>query len=439
MDRVRTFDRRVRPQRIRAFTALVALLLLLAACAGGGPAPSASSASSDSAESEGAAPGNGQGVSDDTIKIGVHGPFSGNASIYGKAQHMAIALYKERNEQGGINGRQIEIVEADDACDATTMQGVIRKFAQQDEVFMIHGGSCSNAVIASKPLIDELQIPYLSVNAASGTISNPPLRNLFQPKPTADEIGAAVAAFADSTGLGTVGVVAQSDEWGQTSVDPVKEILPETSLEVVVDEQIDPETGDTTPQVRKLLGADPGVGIVFAYPAPMSVFLRDAKAQQLDIPFITGDGARPDEQFGRIGDRDAADNLFSAYTFTAPVTDPAFEKYRELLTKYYPNDEFDAVALEGVISAELNIAILEAMGDDLTWENWIATAESPDGYSTEVGGPMQFLPFDENDPRTRRPGMEVNFSALDPSTDDASIVVIQSWEEWEGLSASASR
>lgn len=435
MDMVGTRGRLIGQCRSRGIAAMAVLLLILSACGGaGGPAASGSTGGS-------AAPASAtsQGVTGDTIKIGVHGPFSGNAAIYGKAQHMAIALYKERNEQGGINGRTLEIVEADDACDATTMQGAIRKFAQQDQVFMIHGGSCSNAVIAAKPLIEELKIPFLSVNAASGSITNPPLPNLFQPKPTADEIGAAVAAFADSTGLETVGIVAQSDEWGQTSVDPAKAALPETSLEIVSDEQIDPETGDTTPQVRKLLNAKPGVGIVYAYPAPMSVFLRDAAAQGLDIPFITGDGARPDEQFGRIGDRDAADNLFSAYIYTAPVDDPAFDKYRELLAKYYPNDEFDGVALEGAISAQLNMQILEAMGDDLTWDNWIATAERSDGFSTDVGGPMLFEPFDASDPRTRRPGMEIKFSALDPSTDDASIVVIASWDDWEQLAASASR
>lgn len=434
MDTAGTLGRPGSRFRASGLAAVAALLLILSACGGTG-----TPASSNGGASEAPAGDTTQGVTDEAIKIGVHGPFSGNAAIYGKAQHMAIALYKQRNEEGGINGRQLEIVEADDACDATTMQGVIRKFAQQDEVFMIHGGSCSNAVIASKPLIEELGIPFLSVNAASGTISNPPLRNLFQPKPTADEIGAAVATFAESTGLGTVGIVAQSDEWGQTSVDPAKATLPETSLETVADEQIDPETGDTTPQVRKLLSAEPGVGIVFAYPAPMSVFLRDAAAQGLDIPFVTGDGARPDEQFDRIGDREAADNLFSAYTYTAPLDDPAFDKYRELLAEYYPNDEFDGVALEGAISAELNMQIIEAMGDDLTWDNWITTAESEEGYSTEVGGPMQFLPFDAEDPRTRRPGMEIKFSALDPATDDASIVVIKTWADWESLSASASR
>ena len=35
------------------------------------------------------------------------------------------------------------------------MQGLIRKFVEQDKVFMINGGSCSNALVAAKPLIEE--------------------------------------------------------------------------------------------------------------------------------------------------------------------------------------------------------------------------------------------------------------------------------------------
>lgn len=372
-----------------------------------------------------------QGVTDDTIKIGVYGPFSGNASVYSKAQHMAIAIYKDANENGGINGRQLEIVEADSACDPTTVQAIVRRFAEQDKVFMIHGGSCSNALIAARPVIESAGIPFLSMNAASNAISNPPIGNLFQPKPTVDEIGAAIVAFVESNPtVEDIGIIAQSDEWGQTSLQPVLDALEASDLNVVVNEQIDPETGDTTAQVRRLLQEEPDMAIVFAYPAPMSVFLRDAYAQGLEIPIVTGDGARPEEQIERIGAREPAEELFSAYTFTAPVDAPEFERYRELLAKHYPNDVFDAVALEGAISAEFNLEVLRNMGDELTWENWIATAETVE-VTTAVGGEMQFQAFAPDEPRTRRPGMTVRFSALDPAQTGTKIVVITNWSDWE--------
>jgi branched-chain amino acid transport system substrate-binding protein len=378
-----------------------------------------------------AASGPTQGVTEKTIKIGVFGPFSGNASVYSKAQHMAISVYRDQNEHGGVNGRTLDLVIADDACDPTTMQGLIRKFVEQDKVFMVHGGSCSNALITSKRVIQAAGVPLLTVNAASGTITSPPLRNLFQPKPTAEELGEAIVGFVASNPTAhRLAIVTQSDEWGQTFLKPVLAGLARTKLEIVVNEQMDPQTGDATPQVRKVLAAKPDMVIVFAYPQPMSVFLRSANPQGLNGPFVTGDGARPEEQLERIGSREPVQNLFSAYTFTKPVDDPGFLRYKELLAKHYPRDAFDAIAIEGAISAEMNIQALSRMGNDLTWESWIRSMESDQGFDTAVGGRMKFLPFDPSSPRSRRPGSAVNFSVLAPGGAGKSIVVLPDWAGW---------
>ena len=46
------------------------------------------------------------------------GPLTGATSVYGyPINNGAIAIYKEINDQGGINGRKIEIVHEDGACD----------------------------------------------------------------------------------------------------------------------------------------------------------------------------------------------------------------------------------------------------------------------------------------------------------------------------------
>ena len=80
-----------------------ALALLVAGCGG-------SSEGSDGA----------QGVTDDSIKIGLFAPFSGTAAVYGKGIHTIESTYKELNAQGGINGRKIELVIEDTKCDPTT-------------------------------------------------------------------------------------------------------------------------------------------------------------------------------------------------------------------------------------------------------------------------------------------------------------------------------
>ena len=91
------------------------------------------------------------GITDTTIKLGMFGPLTGAVSIYGyPINNGAIAIYREINEQGGINGRKIEIVHEDGSCDPAKTRAAVKKLVHNDKVFMIHGGNCSAAVMAAK-------------------------------------------------------------------------------------------------------------------------------------------------------------------------------------------------------------------------------------------------------------------------------------------------
>ena len=86
---------------------VVAAAGVLTACGGSSSSTAASAAGSAAA-------------SGDTIKIGVMGPLTGNVSVYGQAVVNGAALYlKQVNADGGINGKQIEILTEDEQGDAT--------------------------------------------------------------------------------------------------------------------------------------------------------------------------------------------------------------------------------------------------------------------------------------------------------------------------------
>jgi hypothetical protein len=127
--------------------------------------------------------------------------------------------------------------------------------------------------------------------------------------------------------------------------------------------------------------------------------------------------------------------MFGAYAYKHPVSAPEYDEYRELLEKYYPQDEFDSNALLAITGALANIEVLTRMGDNLTWDNWIATMEGLENFDTPVNAsPVTFAPYDPNDPSTRRGGTIVAFAHLDPAaTEGNELVVVQTWEEWEAL------
>src|SRR5208337_3043484 len=71
------------------------------------------------------------GVSADTIKIGMFGPITGPASVFAKSLYGAAAIYKDVNDNGGINGRKIELLVEDDGCDPNKGIAAVKKLISQ--------------------------------------------------------------------------------------------------------------------------------------------------------------------------------------------------------------------------------------------------------------------------------------------------------------------
>ena len=93
------------------------------------------------------------GVTKDTIKIGVFGPMTGAAALFGKSVFGIESVYQDINDKGGIHGRKIVLVRDDDGCDPARGLAAFKKLVTQDEVLAINGGACSNVVMAIKPEI----------------------------------------------------------------------------------------------------------------------------------------------------------------------------------------------------------------------------------------------------------------------------------------------
>ena len=109
-----------------AAAGVVAAAGVLTAC-GGSSSTAASAAGSTAAAASG-----------DTIKVGVMGPLSGNVSVYGQAVVNGATLYlKQVNANGGINGKQIEILTEDEQGDATQAVNCFTKMVDEGMTALI--------------------------------------------------------------------------------------------------------------------------------------------------------------------------------------------------------------------------------------------------------------------------------------------------------------
>lgn len=103
----------------------------------------------------------------DPIKLGMLVPLTGTEAAFGEAMRNGAQLaVDELNGAGGVNGREVELVVEDEACDAiTAFEAAPRMVAAGIEASV--GGFCAGAILPTLPIFGEARIPFVVPAGAS--------------------------------------------------------------------------------------------------------------------------------------------------------------------------------------------------------------------------------------------------------------------------------
>jgi branched-chain amino acid transport system substrate-binding protein len=108
----------------------------------------------------------------DTLKIGLLAPLTGFAAADGASVLNSVKLALEKvNKEGGILGKQVELVAYDDRADGKEAVGLAQKLIQRDQVVGVVGGSYSTPSRAVAPLFQEEEIPFIAAYAVHPDIT----------------------------------------------------------------------------------------------------------------------------------------------------------------------------------------------------------------------------------------------------------------------------
>jgi branched-chain amino acid transport system substrate-binding protein len=337
------------------------------------------------------------GISEDAIKIGVVGPFSGPASELGKAQIGAIAYYNSINDEGGINGRKIEVIVEDSACDEVRGIAATRKLISQDKVFALHSHSCSGVALASKPIIIESKIPYMVGSAVSEKISTPLEPNIFHPTPPSQPAGEIMLKFALSKpGVKRLAIVSHSNEWAKGYYDAIIAKLKADHADIeLIDLTMERQSIDATTQVLKLRDAKPDFVIAILYSTETTIFLRDAQKFGLSAPIIGGYATSIEDQLKKTGSAAAVKDFYTVYLLKNAVGSDEFKSWRDMVGKYYPNETVTSLSFAALGGAISVVEALKAAGPDISRESFMAELEKQTDLDTGVmAGKLTFTSSD---------------------------------------------
>lgn len=126
--------------------------------------------------------GYAQAQSSEPIRIGFQVHRTGIGASYGRwYDRTTQAAVKRINDNGGINGRPVEIIAEDDGTDPKRGAEVIEKFARQHYCDVAFGTLFSHVVIGSAPRAGELKLPYFVVSEGLHVASGMLNRYTLQP------------------------------------------------------------------------------------------------------------------------------------------------------------------------------------------------------------------------------------------------------------------
>src|SRR6202167_569797 len=116
---------------------------------------------------------NAPGVTDTEIKIGQTVPYSGPASAYGVIGRTEAAYFKMINDQGGVNGRKINLISLDDGYSPPKTVEQVRRLVEQEQVAFLFQtiGTPTNAAI--RQCLNDIKVPQLFVATGAGMFSDP--------------------------------------------------------------------------------------------------------------------------------------------------------------------------------------------------------------------------------------------------------------------------
>lgn len=236
------------------------------------------------------------------IRIGAVLSVTGGASFLGDPEKKTIEHYVERiNQEGGFQGRRIELVIYDDAGAADKAASFTKRLIESDKVDLIVGGSTTATTMAAVPLVEKAQVPFISL--AGAVVIVEPVKAWVFKTPHTDRL-AAEKVFADmqKRGITKVGLIAEDAGFGKSGRDQSLVVAKNFGIEIVADEIYSAKDPDVTAQLTKVKNA-PGVQAVFnfGFGQGPAVVTRNYRQLGIALPLYQSHGVASKEFIKLVG------------------------------------------------------------------------------------------------------------------------------------------
>jgi branched-chain amino acid transport system substrate-binding protein len=346
-----------------------------------------------------------RGVTSNEVRFGISAPLTGSAKELGNQMKLGIeTAFNRVNGAGGINGRQLRLVAADDGYEPLRAAETMKQLYENEQVFGFIGNvGTPTAVVALPYALERKTLFFGAFTGANLLRRDPPDRYVFNYRASYVEETDAVARYLVKVrGLRPeqVAVFAQKDSYGDAGFSGVAKAMRalrggEEAAILRLDYQRNTvDVNDAIGRLRAHKIPIKAVVMVATYRAAAKFIekTRDLYPSMIytNVSFV-GSTALADELM-LLGPKYANGLIV---TQVVPAVDSYASKileYKTSLAKYFPGVPPDYVSLEGYVAGSLLVEGLKRAGPKLDTETLVEALESVRDLDMGLGTLVNFGP-----------------------------------------------
>lgn len=298
--------------------------------------------------------------SDDPIRIGVSLPLTGDFAEPGKGVERGYEAWVEwTNANGGLLGRQVELIVLDDASDASRIVSDYESLIAQEEVDLVFGPFSTRLVVPAARVAQEYGMLFVEPAGAAAEVFESGFDNLFYAAPAiADDhynyLVEYILAMPEDQRPQTAAYAAQDDPFAQGTAYGMRDQLEAAGIETVVDEVYPPNATDFNTIAAQIASADADIvvgGTLYQDAVNLIIAMQQLGYQPRMAAFSTA----PTNPEFPVALGDAVEGILSPTGYALEAQYPSnlefVEVYNEIFGSDPQEDEANAFTTGQVVAA----------------------------------------------------------------------------------------
>ncbi len=337
------------------------------------------------------------GVTDQKILLGQSAAFTGPAAQLGIQLHAGAKAYFDHvNQQGGVFGRKIELITADDKYEGNLAAVNTKRLIEVDGVFALFGYVGTPTSNASLPIFTAAKVPFFAPFTGAQSLREPFNREVFNIRASYFDETEHLVERLVRTGMKNIAVFYQNDAYGKAGLAGVERAAKKVGIQLVALATVERNSTEVQAAVAKILPERPDAIIQISAYSSCAAYIKNMRkagftGQFFNVSFV---GSQP---LANALDTDGPGVVISqVMPFPWHAATPVVAEYQKIMRGAGVND-LNFSSLEGFVAAKVFTEGLRRAGRELTREKLLHALETINTSNYEIGGyDVNFAPGNHN-------------------------------------------